>query len=107
MISKNEFDYPVSGSSDSDNATNSYDGKADGDVVLILNETQVGDDFVVTSTGYDLGSAPDFGYYLVSYDSEVAGNDPVTVRRDNVVVDSAGKVKGTYTLTFNLTFPEA
>ena len=84
-----------------------YDGKADGDVVLILHETKEGDGFVVTSTGYDRGSAPDFGYYLVGYGPDVAGKDATTVRRDNVVIDSAGKVKGTYTLTFNLTFPKA
>ena len=84
-----------------------YDGKAEGDVVLILNETKEGDGFVVKSTGYDLGSASDFGYYLVGYGSVVAGKEATTVRRDNVVIDSNGNVKGTYTLTFNLTFPEA
>ncbi len=103
--STNEFDVRLN---DSKHLVSfAYDGKADGDVVLILNETKEGDGFVVKSTGYDLGSASDFGYYLVGYGSNVAGKDATTVRRDNVVIDSAGKVKGTYTLTFNLTFPEA
>ena len=103
--STNEFDVKLN---DSKHLVSfAYDGKADGDVVLILNETKEGDGFVVTSTGYDLGSAPDFGYYLVGYGPDVTGKDATTVRRDNVVIDSAGKVKGTYTLTFNLTFPKA
>ena len=105
--SDTENEYNVTINNSTDLLSYSYDGKADGDVVLILHETKEGDGFVVKSTGYDLGSASDFGYYLVGYGSNVAGKDATTVRRDNVVIDSAGKVKGTYTLTFNLTFPEA
>ena len=78
-----------------------YDGKEDGDVVLILNEDS---EEVVKSTAVDKAAASDFGYYLVS--GSTSGRPAETVIRDNIVIDSTGAVKGKYTITFNMTFPE-
>ena len=78
-----------------------YDGKEDGDVVLILNEDS---EEVVRSTAVDKAAASDFGYYLVS--GSTSGRPAETVIRDNIVIDSTGAVKGKYTITFNMTFPE-
>ena len=75
-----------------------------GDTILILNEDGTGK---VLSTGIDTASANDFGYYLTAYGQPTAGKTATTYIRDNIVISDDGAVKGTYTITFNATFPAA